>query len=156
MLPEIYLGRQFRKGEVTMDVWFDLENFWAAVMSTQEVLAHPEDRYFEGSGKHRGLFQSSILMSVATEGKVSYKRVLKLRFAVYEKGVKMIKRIGNPIDPLVVINTRNNKTTYLAYGEDVMRLWVCSVKYVADIMIGPSVLRKVADVYKSIRNTCNT
>lgn len=153
LLPESYRGRGLRKGTDTMDVWFDSGSSWAAVARARDGLQYPADMYLEGSDQHRGWFQSSMLTSVATEGKSPYKRVLTHGFVLDEKGVKMSKSIGNVIDPLQVINGGNNKKTEPPYGSDVLRLWVCSVDYTADSMIGPSILRQVSDVYKKLRNT---
>lgn len=153
LLPESYRGRGLRKGLDTMDVWFDSGSSWAAVARERDGLQYPADMYLEGSDQHRGWFQSSILTSVATEGIAPYKRVLTHGFVLDEKGVKMSKSIGNVIDPMQVINGGNNKKTEPPYGSDVLRLWVCSVDYTADSMIGPSILRQVSDVYKKLRNT---
>ncbi|CDF37762.1 unnamed protein product [Chondrus crispus] len=153
LLPEAYRGRNLRKGRDTMDVWFDSGSSWAAVASARNELAYPADIYLEGSDQHRGWFQSSILTSVATKQQAPYKNVLTHGFVLDEKGVKMSKSIGNVVDPLSVINGGNNKKTDPAYGSDVLRLWVSSVDYSADIMIGPSILRQVADVYRKLRNT---
>ena len=39
------------------------------------------------------------------------------------------------------------------YGADVMRLWVSSVDYTGDAMIGPQVLRQMSDIYRKLRGT---
>lgn len=153
LLPEAYRGRNLRKGRDTMDVWFDSGSSWAAVASARAELAYPADIYLEGSDQHRGWFQSSMLTSIATKGQSPYKTVLTHGFVLDEKGVKMSKSIGNVVDPLSVINGGNNKKKDPAYGSDVLRLWVSSVDYSADIMIGPSILKQVADVYRKLRNT---
>lgn len=153
LLPEAYRGRNLRKGRDTMDVWFDSGSSWAAVAHARKELVYPADIYLEGSDQHRGWFQSSILTSVATQKQAPYRKVLTHGFVLDEKGVKMSKSIGNVIDPLSVINGGNNKKTEPAYGADVLRLWVSSVDYSADIMIGPSILKQVGDVYKKLRNT---
>lgn len=153
LLPDSHRGRGLRKGMDTMDVWFDSGTSWAAVARERDGLQYPADMYLEGSDQHRGWFQSSLLTSVATEGKPPYKKVLTHGFVLDEKGVKMSKSIGNVIDPLQVINGGNNKKTDPPYGSDVLRLWVCSVDYTADSMIGPTILRQVSDVYKKLRNT---
>lgn len=153
LLPENYRGRGLRKGMDTMDVWFDSGSSWAAVAKQRKELAYPADIYLEGSDQHRGWFQSSILTSMATEKRAPYKQVLTHGFVLDEKGIKMSKSIGNVVDPLAVINGGNNKKVEPAYGADVLRLWVCSVDYSGDIMIGPSILKQISDVYKKLRNT---
>lgn len=153
LLPEAYKGRGLRKGRDTMDVWFDSGTSWNGVSRSRGELSYPADIYLEGSDQHRGWFQSSMLTSVAVRQQSPYKKVLTHGFVLDETGVKMSKSIGNVIDPLSVINGGNNKKKEPAYGADVLRLWVSSVDYAADIMIGPSILKQVADVYKKLRNT---
>lgn len=153
LLPTEYRGRSLRKGTDTMDVWFDSGSSWAAVAKQRDLLTYPADIYLEGSDQHRGWFQSSMLTSVATQGIAPYRKVLTHGFVLDEKGVKMSKSIGNVIDPMEVIEGGKNKKLEPAYGADVLRLWVCSVDYSADIMIGPSIMKQVLDVYKKIRNT---
>ena len=38
-------------------------------------------------------------------------------------------------------------------GADVLRLWVASVDYTGDVMIGPGIMRQVADTYRKLRGT---
>lgn len=153
LLPEAHKGKGLRKGNDTMDVWFDSGTSWAGVIKQHGNLELPADIYLEGSDQHRGWFQSSLLTSVATENRAPYKKVLTHGFVLDEKGVKMSKSIGNVIDPLEIINGGNNKKVNPAYGADVLRLWVCSIDYSVDSMIGPSIMRQVSDVYKKVRNT---
>ena len=39
------------------------------------------------------------------------------------------------------------------YGADVLRLWVSSVDYTGDVLIGPQVLRQMSDIYRKLRGT---
>lgn len=39
------------------------------------------------------------------------------------------------------------------YGADIMRLWVSSVDYTGDVLIGPQVLRQMSDIYRKLRGT---
>jgi isoleucyl-tRNA synthetase len=146
LLPESYRnnGRTYRKGTDTMDVWFDSGSSWAAVAEGRSELAYPADIYLEGSDQHRGWFQSSLLTSVATKGIAPYKTVLTHGFVLDEKGRKMSKSEGNVVDPAAVIKE---------YGADVLRLWVSSVDYSADVPLGKNILKQQADVYRKIRNT---
>ncbi|MBE9185463.1 isoleucine--tRNA ligase [Microcoleus sp. LEGE 07076] len=146
LLPESYRdnGRTYRKGTDTMDVWFDSGSSWAAVVKGRSELNYPADIYLEGSDQHRGWFQSSLLTSVATNGIAPYKTVLTHGFVLDEKGRKMSKSEGNVVDPAVVIKE---------YGADVLRLWVSSVDYSADVPLGKNILKQQSDVYRKIRNT---
>lgn len=40
-----------------------------------------------------------------------------------------------------------------SFGADVLRLWVSSVDYTNDVLIGSTVLRQMSDVYRKIRGT---
>lgn len=153
LLPESYRGRNLRKGRDTMDVWFDSGSSWAAVAALRKELKYPADIYLEGSDQHRGWFQSSILTSVATRGKAPYEKVLTHGFVLDQNGVKMSKSIGNVIDPMSIIDGGNNKKTEPAYGSDILRLWVSSVDYSVDVMIGKDIMKQVFDVYRKLRNT---
>jgi hypothetical protein len=39
------------------------------------------------------------------------------------------------------------------YGADVLRLWVSSVDYTTDVLIGPQILRQMSDMYRKLRGT---
>lgn len=39
------------------------------------------------------------------------------------------------------------------YGADVLRLWVSSIDYTGDVMIGAQVLRQMSDIYRKLRGT---
>ncbi|HIK14404.1 MAG TPA: isoleucine--tRNA ligase [Leptolyngbyaceae cyanobacterium M33_DOE_097] len=155
LLPEPYRsnGRSYRKGTDTMDVWFDSGSSWAAVAEQRDELHYPVEMYLEGSDQHRGWFQSSLLTSVAVHGCAPYKTVLTHGFVLDEQGRKMSKSLGNVVDPMVVINGGKNQKEEPAYGADVMRLWVSSVDYSSDVLIGKNILKQLADVRGKIRNT---
>eukprot|EP00210_Caulerpa_lentillifera_P007338 g7014.t1 len=146
-------AHRLRRGEDTMDVWFDSGSSWAAVLQQDNGLDYPADLYLEGSDQHRGWFQSSLLTSVAVNGVAPYKQVLTHGFVLDDRGRKMSKSLGNVLDPLFVIQGGNNQKQEPPYGADVLRLWVASVDYTSDVMIGKGILRQVADVYKKIRGT---
>ena len=155
LLPETYRnnGHTYRKGMDTMDVWFDSGSSWAAVVEQREALRYPADMYLEGSDQHRGWFQSSLLTSVAVNGHAPYKTVLTHGFALDEQGRKMSKSLGNVIDPAIIINGGKNQKEEPPYGADVLRLWVSSVDYSSDVLIGKNIIRQLSDVYRKIRNT---
>ena len=134
----------FRKETDIMDVWFDSGSSHAAVLEQHDELAWPADLYLEGSDQHRGWFQSSLLTSVATKGIAPYKAVLTHGFVVDGDGRKMSKSVGNVIFPQEVINK---------YGADILRLWVASADYQADVRISNDILKQLSEVYRKIRNT---
>ena len=74
-------------------------------------------------------------------------------FVLDEKGHKMSKSLGNVVDPAIIINGGKNLQKEPAYGADVLRLWVSSVDYSSDVLIGQNILKQLAEVYRKIRNT---
>jgi isoleucyl-tRNA synthetase len=154
LLPEPYAAdaAQWHKGTDTMDVWFDSGSSWAGVVQ-ERGLNYPADLYLEGSDQHRGWFQSSLLTSVAVNGHAPYRRVLTHGFTLDEKGRKMSKSLGNVVDPAVLVEGGKNEKQDPAYGADVLRLWVSSVDYSADVPLGPGIVKQLADVYRKVRNT---
>ena len=136
----------FRKENDIMDVWFDSGISWRAVVEKRsDVLGHtPVEMYLEGSDQHRGWFQSSLLTSIATQGKAPYKSVLTHGFVFGEDGRKMSKSLGNYIRPDEIIKT---------YGADILRLWAASVDYRNDTKIGNNIIKQLAEIFKKTRNT---
>ena len=136
-----------KKGRDTLDVWIDSGTSWAAVSQKREGLAFPADLYLEGSDQHRGWFQSSLLTSVAANGQAPYRAVLTNGFVVDVEGKKLSKSgtgYQKPVDLMTLVN---------AQGADVLRLWVASQDYRDDIPFSNDIFARVADSYRSIRNT---
>ena len=127
--------------------------FAGAVSAGDTPLNFPADLYLEGSDQHRGWFQSSLLTAVAVTGGAPYRRVLTHGFVLDEKGRKMSKSLGNVVDPAVLVEGGKNEKQEPAYGADVLRLWVSSVDYSADVPLGPGIVKQLADVYRKVRNT---
>ncbi|HOJ78059.1 MAG TPA: isoleucine--tRNA ligase [Bacillota bacterium] len=138
-------GSKFRKETDIMDVWFDSGSSHAAVLEVWPELEWPADLYLEGSDQHRGWFQSSLLTGVAARGRAPFKAVLTHGYVVDADGRKMSKSLGNVIAPEMVIKE---------FGVDILRLWVASSDYQADIRISKDILKQLAEVYRRIRNTC--
>jgi isoleucyl-tRNA synthetase len=65
----------------------------------------------------------------------------------------MSKSLGNVVDPAVLVEGGKNEKQEPAYGADVLRLWVSSVDYSADVPLGPGIVKQLADVYRKVRNT---
>ncbi len=134
----------FKKETDIMDVWFDSGVSHAAVLDEREDLASPADLYLEGADQYRGWFQSSLLTSVAAYDKAPYKTVVTHGWVVDGEGKKMSKSIGNTINPDDIVSQ---------YGADILRLWVASSDYHADIRISKDILKQLSEVYRKIRNT---
>ncbi len=125
----------YEKATDTLDVWFDSGVSHFAVLKAREGLSDVADLYLEGSDQHRGWFQSSLISSVAINGKAPYKQVLTHGFTVDKDGKKMSKSLGNVMSPQKVINN---------LGADILRLWIA---------VSDEILKRSADSYRRIRNT---
>ena len=134
---------EFIKEKDIFDVWFDSGVTYAAVME-ERGFETPVDLYLEGADQYRGWFQSSLLTSAATVGKAPYKAVCTHGWVVDGEGKTMHKSLGNGVDPREVTDQ---------YGADILRLWVASSDYHADIRISKDILKQLSDTYKKIRNT---
>ncbi|MCY9393441.1 isoleucine--tRNA ligase, partial [Bacillus haynesii] len=135
---------KFTKEQDIMDVWFDSGSSHQAVLEERDDLVRPADLYLEGSDQYRGWFNSSISTAVAVTGKAPYKGVLSHGFALDGEGRKMSKSLGNVVVPAKIMNQ---------FGADILRLWVASVDYQADVRVSDAILKQVAKVYRKIRNT---
>ncbi|MDT2645340.1 isoleucine--tRNA ligase [Enterococcus dongliensis] len=149
LLPEGFTHPSSPNGKFTketdiMDVWFDSGSSHEAVLRQRENLTFPADMYLEGSDQYRGWFNSSITTSVAINGVAPYKAVLSQGFTLDGEGRKMSKSLGNTIAPEKVIKQM---------GADILRLWVSSVDYEADVRVSMDILNQVSEVYRKIRNT---
>ncbi|MBS4217820.1 isoleucine--tRNA ligase [Bacillus sp. FJAT-49711] len=134
----------FTKETDIMDVWFDSGSSHQSVLVEREELQRPADLYLEGSDQYRGWFNSSLTTSVAVTGKAPYKGVLSHGFVLDGEGRKMSKSLGNVIVPAKVTNQ---------LGAEIVRLWVSSVDYQADVRVSDAILKQVSEVYRKIRNT---
>lgn len=149
LLPEGFTHEGSPNGEFTketdiMDVWFDSGSSHQGVLEEREDLVYPADLYLEGSDQYRGWFNSSLTTSVAINGHAPYKGLLSHGFTLDGKGHKMSKSVGNVIVPAKVMNQ---------FGAEILRLWVSSVDYTADVRVSDSNFKQVSEVYRKIRNT---
>lgn len=135
---------EFTKEMDIMDVWFDSGVSHAAVCNEEHGLRWPADLYLEGADQYRGWFQSSLLTSVAAKGRAPYKAVCTHGWVVDGEGKAMHKSLGNGMSPDEVTDK---------YGADILRTWVASSDYHADIRISQDILKQLSDAYRKIRNT---
>ena len=73
-----------------------------------------------------------------------YDALLTHGFVVDGQGHKMSKSKGNVIAPQKVMDTS---------GADILRLWVASTDYSAELSISDEILKRVIESYRRIRNT---
>ena len=55
----------------------------------------------------------------------------------------MSKSVGNVVDPRLVISGGKDAKKDPPYGADVLRLWVSSVDYSTDVLIGGRIISQV-------------
>jgi isoleucyl-tRNA synthetase len=154
--PRELLGNeadQYEKNRDTLDVWFDSGSTHATVLGGKDgdlagshaaELAWPADLYLEGSDQHRGWFHSSLLTGCMLYGRAPYKALLTHGFAVDGQGRKMSKSVGNVVAPQKVSDS---------LGAEILRLWVASTDYSGELAISDTILKRVVEGYRRIRNT---
>jgi isoleucyl-tRNA synthetase len=136
-------------------VWFDSGSTFSHVLRGSHQGSHagnlgrhdsgPEaDLYLEGHDQHRGWFHSSLLLGCALEGRAPYKGLLTHGFTVDGQGRKMSKSLGNFVEMRKVTST---------LGAEIIRLWAAATDYSGDLSIDDTILARVVDSYRRIRNT---
>ncbi|MDR0915403.1 MAG: isoleucine--tRNA ligase, partial [Endomicrobium sp.] len=139
-------SREFIKEQDILDVWFDSGSSFEAVLANKfyKDLHVPADLYLEGSDQHRGWFQTSLILSMATRETIPYKTVLTHGFVVDGEGKKMSKSLGNFVSNNIMLHK---------YGADMVRLWIASSNYKEDIKLSDEIMHVLSDMYRKIRNT---
>jgi isoleucyl-tRNA synthetase len=138
-------GSSFEREQDILDVWYDSGSSHEAVLPRYDVLTWPSDMYLEGSDQHRGWFQSSLLVALATRGRPPYREVLTHGFLIDLEGRKMSKSLGNTIVPQEVIKQS---------GAEIIRLWVAMTEFTEELRVSQEILTRVVDLYRKLRNTC--
>jgi len=140
----------------TLDVWIDSGSSSRAVLKQRQELQHAgktgdevwqADVYLEGSDQHRGWFQSSLLLSLAGNNAVPFKKVLTHGFMVDADREKISKSKQGAYEKPQTAEAYVKK-----YGADVVRLWVASQDYRSDIVVSEERINKVGETYRGIRN----
>jgi isoleucyl-tRNA synthetase len=139
-LGDKYNPDDYEKLFDVLDVWFESGATWSWVMNGVKQA----DLYLEGSDQHRGWFQSSLLESVALQGKSPYKTLFTHGFVLDAKGKKMAKSLGNVVDPMDVVNK---------YGADVLRWWVACSDVSHDVQYSEKSMVTYESTVKKFRNT---
>ena len=150
--PADWLGEaaaDYAKSQDILDVWFDSGSTFSHVLRG----SHPEGRhatgpeadlYLEGHDQHRGWFHSALLIGCALEGRAPYRGLLTHGFTVDGQGRKMSKSLGNFIEMRKITGT---------LGAEIIRLWAAATDYSGDLSIDDTILARVVDSYRRIRNT---
>jgi isoleucyl-tRNA synthetase len=137
-------GTGFSKENDILDVWFDSGSSHLAVLGHDPELPWPADLYLEGGDQFRGWFHSSLLVGVALKGTSPYRECATNGWQLDGEGRAMSKSLGNVIAPDKVIKQ---------YGAEVLRLWVSSVEFNEDVRFSETILARLTDAYRKLRNT---
>jgi isoleucyl-tRNA synthetase len=132
---------KWRKENDILDVWFDSGSSHLAVLHGNEW---PADIYLEGPDQYRGWFHSSLLIAVGVRDKAPYRGVVTHGWTLDEQGRPMSKSLGNVILPSEICDK---------WGADLLRLWVGSQEYQADVKMSDRVMTQLSEAYRKIRNT---
>jgi len=133
---------RWKKESDILDVWFDSGSSHLAVLTGPGEW--PADLYLEGPDQYRGWFHSSLLIAVGLREQAPYRGVLTHGWTLDEHGRPMSKSLGNVILPSEVCEK---------WGADLLRLWVASQDYQADVRLSERMLAQLSDAYRKIRNT---
>ncbi|HKV24841.1 MAG TPA: isoleucine--tRNA ligase [Candidatus Acidoferrum sp.] len=134
-------GTKWRKENDILDVWFDSGSSHLAVLRAEEW---PADLYLEGPDQYRGWFQSSLLIGTGLKGHAPYRNVVTHGWTLDEHGRPMSKSLGNAVLPGEICEK---------WGADLLRLWVASQEYHADVKMSERVMTQLSEAYRKIRNT---
>jgi isoleucyl-tRNA synthetase len=137
-------GTAFSKESDILDVWFDSGSSHLAVLGHSPELPWPADMYLEGGDQYRGWFHSSLLVGVGLKGSAPYRECATNGWTLDGEGRAMSKSVGNVIEPDKVIRQ---------YGAEVLRLWVASVEYNEDVRFSETILARLSEAYRKLRNS---
>jgi isoleucyl-tRNA synthetase len=132
---------KWRKENDILDVWFDSGSSNLAVLQGAEW---PADVYLEGPDQYRGWFQSSLLVATGVRGHAPFRGVVTHGWTLDEQGRPMSKSLGNIVLPTDICEK---------WGADLLRLWVASQEYQADVKMSERVMTQLSEAYRKIRNT---
>jgi isoleucyl-tRNA synthetase len=141
-------GSRWQKETDILDVWFDSGSSHLGVLGRLDAdgqeLPWPADMYLEGPDQYRGWFQSSLLVGVAVRNGAPYRHVLTHGWTLDAKGQPMSKSLGNVVLPTEICEK---------WGADLLRLWVASQDYTADVRMSDNVMTQLSEAYRKLRNT---
>ena len=137
-------GSSFRKETDILDVWFDSGSSHLAVLNDKYGLPWPSDLYLEGGDQYRGWFHSSLLIGIGLRGAAPYRGCATSGWTLDDQGRAMSKSLGNSIEPETIIKK---------YGAEVLRLWVSSVEFYEDVTLSETILARLSEAYRKMRNT---
>jgi isoleucyl-tRNA synthetase len=137
-------GTDFEKEMDIIDVWFESGSSYLSVQSSEAGFPWPSDLYLEGGDQHRGWFHSSMLCSIGAKNSAPYKGVVTHGWTLDDQGRAQSKSLGNTTDPVDVAKRM---------GGEIVRLWASSVDFREDVVGSETLMQRVAENYRKIRNT---
>ncbi len=137
-------GAGFSKESDILDVWFDSGSSHLAVLGHSPELPWPADLYLEGGDQYRGWFQSSLLIGVGLKGSAPYRECTTHGWTLDSEGKAMSKSVGNVIEPDKIIKQ---------HGAELLRLWVASVEFNEDVRLSDTIIARLTEAYRKLRNT---
>ncbi|HEY1221252.1 MAG TPA: isoleucine--tRNA ligase [Bryobacteraceae bacterium] len=135
---------EFSKENDILDVWFDSGSSHLAVLNQRFGLEWPADMYIEGGDQYRGWFQSSLLVGTGLKGGAPFRASALSGWVLDGEGRAMHKSLGNAIEPEEVIKH---------HGAEILRLWSASVEFSEDVRLSQTILTRLVDAYRKLRNT---
>ena len=100
--------------------------------------------YLEGGDQYRGWFHSSLLVGTGLKGGAPYRACVLNGWVLDGEGKAMHKSLGNAIEPEEVIKD---------HGAEMLRLWTASVEFNEDVRMSETILTRLVDAYRKLRNT---
>jgi isoleucyl-tRNA synthetase len=137
-------GGEFSKEYDVLDVWFDSGSSHLAVLNERFGLTWPADVYMEGGDQYRGWFHSSLLVGTGLKGGAPYRMCVLNGWVLDGEGRAMHKSLGNVIEPDQIIRR---------HGAEMLRLWTASVEFNEDVRLSETILTRLVDAYRKLRNT---
>ena len=125
-------------------MWFDSGSSHLSVLTPQNDLTWPSDLYLEGGDQYRGWFHSSLLVGVGLRGESPYRECATNGWTLDSEGRAMSKSLGNVIEPEKIIKQ---------HGAELLRLWVSSVEFNEDVKLSDTILTRLTEAYRKLRNT---
>jgi isoleucyl-tRNA synthetase len=135
---------EFIKEKDILDVWFDSGSSHLAVLTPRWDLTWPSELYLEGGDQYRGWFHSSLLIGVGLKGSAPYRESATNGWTLDGQGRAMSKSLGNVVEPDKIIRQS---------GAELIRLWTASVAFHEDVRISDTILARLSEAYRKLRNT---
>ncbi len=136
-------GTEFSKEKDILDVWLDSGCSHLAVLNEEYGLEWPSELYLEGGDQYRGWFHSSLLVAVGLKGEAPYRECATNGWTLDGEGKALSKSAGSEAADKIIKQ----------HGAELLRLWVTSVEFHEDVRISDTILTRLTEAYRKLRNT---